>query len=357
MPKNAKSKNDKIAVVLFNLGGPDSLKAVKPFLYNLFSDPAIIQIPTPFRQILAKFISKKRDPIARKIYEEIGGKSPILGETEKQATALEKTLNKNGNYKVFIAMRYWHPFAEETIAEVKKYSPDKIILLPLYPQFSTTTTQSSFGNWQKQAKIAGLKTQTTSCCCYGENENFISAHVDNIKPVVLAAQKKGSESTPVRLLFSAHGLPQKIIDKGDPYADQVYKTVEKTISLLKSELDIKNIDYKTCFQSRVGPLKWLSPSLDDEIKQAANDNVGVIIVPISFVSEHSETLVELDIEYKKIASYLGITNYYRVPTLSTHEKFIGCLKDIVLEMSHTENKTEKQIVCNNVQCLELKKSV
>lgn len=339
-----KNTDDLIAVVLFNLGGPDSLDAVKPFLYNLFSDPAIIQIPTPFRQILAKLISKKRDPIAREIYKEIGGKSPILIETKKQEKALEEKLKSHGNYKVFTVMRYWHPFAEETILEVEKLNPTKILLLPLYPQFSTTTTQSSIENWEKAAKKIGLNTPTTSYCCYGDNKTFVAAHVENIKPVLLSAQKSG----PVRILFSAHGLPQKIVDKGDPYPDQIESCVSLITNQIKNELGVKHLDAKVCYQSRVGPLKWLSPSLDDEIFTAAKDNVGLIIVPIAFVSEHSETLVELDIEYKKVAEKLGIKQYHRVPTLSLNPIFIECLSELVIEMS----QSQKQIICPSGQCFK-----
>jgi ferrochelatase len=346
MPK-IKNTDDLTAVILFNLGGPDNLEAVKPFLYNLFVDPAIIQIPAPFRQILAKIISTKRDPIAREIYKEIGGKSPILVETKKQEQALEKKLNEKGNYKVFTIMRYWHPFVEQVILEVKKTSPSKIILLPLYPQFSTTTTGSSINSWNKAAKKIDLNIPTVTYCCYGDDKNFINAHVETIKPTIIKAQKNG----PIRLLFSAHGLPQKIVDKGDPYPDHVEIGVALIASQIKGELQNQNLDYRVCYQSRVGPLKWLAPSLEDEIKQAAVDKVGVVIVPIAFVSEHSETLVELDIEYKKLANELGITEYYRVPTLSTNQTFINCLAELVVQVSQT---TEK-IICPKGSCLNIKK--
>ena len=336
-------KNERIAVVLFNLGGPDNPEAIKPFLYNLFADPAIIQIPAPFRQILAKIISAKRAPIAEKIYEEIGGKSPILEETKKQEKALEKKLSKFGDYKVFTVMRYWHPFSKQVAQNVKNYNPTKIILLPLYPQFSTTTSASSFKDWYKAAKSVGLNTQTTSCCCYGNHEKFIEAHTQTIKPILLKAQKNG----PVRVLFSAHGLPQKIVDKGDPYATQVYDTANKTTLKLEAELGIEQLDQRVCFQSRVGPLKWLSPSLDEEIDNAIADSVGIVVVPIAFVSEHSETLVELDIEYKHLAIDKKIKQYVRVPTLSTNKMFINCLSDIVLS-AVTKNQTK---TCGNAICL------
>jgi len=305
----------KTAVVLFNLGGPDSLDAVRPFLFNLFSDKAIISLPQPLRYLVAKLISTRRTKTAKAIYEEMGGKSPILEQTQEQARALQTLLNQRGDYQVFVAMRYWHPFIKDVVAEVKDYEPDKIILLPLYPQFSTTTTGSSFKEWHKQAKKQKLYTPYHEVCCYPFDTHFIQAHLDAIKPKLEEAARYGEP----RILFSAHGLPEKIIAKGDPYQWQV----ERTVSALMRKLG--NVDYTICYQSRVGPLEWIKPSTDAMIKQAGTEKKPIVVVPIAFVSEHSETLVELDMEYRKLAEESGVPFYARVPALSNAPEFIDSL--------------------------------
>lgn len=312
----------KKAVVLLNLGGPDNLDAVERFLFNLFYDKNIITIPNPIRYFLAKFISKKRAPIAKEIYKQIGNKSPILEETKKQAIALEKALNDNSNndtHKVFIAMRHWHPFSYEIFEKVKEFTPDEIILLPLYPQFSTTTTKSSLDDWNKIAKNK-LNVPTKTICSYHKEESFITAHVDKIKK----CYDEANNICKSRILFSAHGLPEKIIKKGDPYQKQIEETVEAIIR----KLGIKDLDYAICYQSRVGRLKWIGPSTDVEINRAGQDSVGVVIVPIAFVSEHSETLVELDIEYRHLAMNCGVKNYLRVSALGNDKNFIKALAKV-----------------------------
>lgn len=313
----------KKAVILFNLGGPDSLNAVRPFLFNLFYDRRIISLPNPFRFLLAKFISAKRENTARKIYEEIGGKSPILDNTKAQANALELKLNENRNHvhKVFICMRYWHPFADEAIKSVKQFDPDEVILLPLYPQYSTTTTLSSIENWQKNAKNHGLKCDTKIIYHYYNNEDFIEAHAN----LIAKHYKLASRIDKPRVLFSAHSLPLSIIKKGDPYASQI----EETVKLIVKNLNIKDLDWSICYQSKIGPVKWLEPSTESELLRAKIDGVPVVLSPISFVSEHSETLVELDIEYKAI---IKDGYYFRVPTLSADSLFIKCLADLCINL-------------------------
>lgn len=249
----------------------------------------------------------------------MGGKSPLLENTLAQAKALEEALGKG--HKVFVSMRYWHPFTEETVKAVKQFAPDEIILLPLYPQFSTTTTQSSFDEWHRVSKRISLKVSTREIREYPINADFIKAHVELLKPFYKEALSHGSP----RVLFSAHGLPQKVIRKGDPYQWQT----EQTAAAIVSGLGVTQIDYQVCYQSRVGPLKWLEPTLDHELQRAALDKVPVVIVPISFVSEHSETLVELDIDYRARALELGVTYYGRVPTLSCHPLFVEALKRMV----------------------------
>ncbi|MFT4313594.1 MAG: ferrochelatase [Wolbachia pipientis] len=312
----------KKAVILFNLGGPDSLSAVRPFLFNLFYDKRIINLPNPFRFLLAKFISKRRESTAQEIYEHIGGKSPILENTKAQADALELKLNEDGNhvYKIFICMRYWHPFADEVVKNVKQFDPDEVILLPLYPQYSTTTTLSSIENWQKNAKKHSLECNTTIINNYYDNEDFLEAHTNLTAKYYKLASKIGKP----RVLFSAHSLPLSIIKKGDPYASQI----EKTVKLIVKKLNIEDLDWGICYQSKVGPVKWLEPSTESELSRAKDDNIPVVLSPISFVSEHSETLVELDIEYKAI---IKDGYYFRVPTLSTDLLFIKCLADLCLD--------------------------
>lgn len=318
----------KTAIILFNLGGPDTPEAVRPFLKNLFFDPAIIRVPRPLRWALSELISRKRAPTAQKIYEELGGKSPILENTHAQATALENTLRQHGDVRVFTVMRYWHPRAQDVARDVKEYAPDTIILLPLYPQYSTTTTASSFKEWRRAAEVAGLKNvPTRSVCCYPTQGDFIRAHAQLVRTYVDEASHHGSP----RILFSAHGLPEKIVKGGDPYQWQVEQTTREILRELGGE---GGIDYVNCYQSRVGPMKWIGPSTEDEILRAALEKRPIVLVPIAFVSEHSETLVELDIEYAELAHQNGLDKYYRVPTLSVHAQFIAGLADMCLKIEN-----------------------
>lgn len=322
----------KTAVILFNLGGPKNLDAVQPFLFNLFNDPAIIRLPQPLRFLLAKLISSRRAEKSKKIYQQLGGKSPLLEITLSQAHSLEHELSFLGNFKVFVAMRYTEPFAKDVINEVLKYDPTHTILLPLYPQFSTTTSASSlkdFGTkFLKAQTNIGKKIENKMVCCYPVSAKLVSAHALLIKQTLMKLYD--GNLSKFRLLFSAHGLPQKIIDDGDPYVFQVEQTTIKVVENLSEILGIKKeqIDFSVCYQSKVGPLQWTGPSLELEIRKVALDKKIPVIVPISFVSEHSETLVELDIDYKKIAESLGITDYLRVPTLNTNGNFIKALAEI-----------------------------
>jgi ferrochelatase len=308
----------KTAVVLFNLGGPDGPEAVQPFLFNLFSDPAIISAPAPIRWLIAKFISSRRAPIAKQIYERLGGGSPLLTNTEVQAQALQEVLG--GEAKCFIAMRYWHPMASKTAFQVKKFAPDRIVLLPLYPQFSTTTTGSSVKDWKRAAKVVGIDVPTQTVCCYFKNRGFIKSIARRIE----RALDEASETNP-RILFTAHGLPKKVITAGDPYQWQI----EQTASALITAIDRPGLDWIVCYQSKVGPLEWIRPYTSDVLESAGRDGKPVIVVPIGFTSEHSETLVELDIEYKKVAEAAGVPQYIRVGTVDAECTFIGGLAEIV----------------------------
>jgi len=325
----------KKAVILFNLGGPDKLESVEPFLFNLFNDPAIISIPTIFRYPLAKFISKRRAPIAKNIYKEIGNKSPILELTQEQAEKLEKNLLEKSDYKCFIVMRCWHPRAIDVIQKVKEYNPEEIILLPLYPQFSASTSGSSINEWKNLCKKENYKVKTKIVCCYPTEKNFIESHVNLIKKTI-----KNLDKNNFKLVFSAHGLPKNKIKKGDPYQWQVEQTVQRIMFKLKDQ----NLDYIISYQSRVGPLKWIGPSTDEMIIKYSKENKGIVIVPVAFVSEHSETLVELDIEYKKLAEKNGCSFYKRVPALGVEENFIEGLTQLVLQ-KETKNEFVSSIMC------------
>lgn len=311
----------KTAVILFNLGGPDKPEAVKPFLYNLFSDPAIIRIPAPFRQILAHIIASRRASVAAEIYRKIGGRSPILENTEAQARALEKELADLGTIKCFVCMRYWHPFADEVVDAVKNFAPDKIILLPLYPQFSTTTTASSIKAWEDACRAANFEVPAKMVDYYPEEAGFIKTLTEGACAAYARAKKHGAP----RFLFSAHGLPEKIIEAGDPYQFQC----EQTAAALFKEIRIPETESVLCYQSRVGPLKWIGPTADEEIARAGRDRVPVIIVPIAFVSEHSETLYEIDILFRELAAKAGVPYFERVATVGTSPAFIEGLGRLV----------------------------
>ncbi len=311
----------KTAVVLFNLGGPDSPQAVQPFLQNLFSDPAIIGAPGPLRWLLARLISRRRAPLAREIYAQMGGSSPLLPETEAQARTLEAALADLAPVRCFIAMRYWHPFVEEAAHAVAQWQPDRIMLLPLYPQYSTTTTGSSLGAWRQAAAAAGLDAPTRTLCCYPEDPGLAAAQVALLQPVLADLPR-------CRLLFSAHGLPQRVVDGGDPYQWQVERTAAAIVAGLEAA-GAAVPDWQICYQSRVGPLKWIGPSTDDEIRRAGAEQLPVVVVPLAFVSEHSETLVELDIEYAELARESGVPDYRRVPALGTEAAFIAGLAGLV----------------------------
>jgi ferrochelatase len=320
----------RLAVVLFNLGGPDSLAAVQPFLFNLFNDPAIIGAPKPVRWSLAQFISRRRAPISKGIYEQIGNKSPLLELTQDQAKVVRQELAQDGELdleaaEVFVCMRYSNPFSEEVVAAVEAFAPDKIILLPLYPQYSTTTTRSSLRDWKRAATQAGLRIPAQAVCCYPTEPSFIQSHVDLLRNA-LDGFGAGDK---VRVLFSAHGLPQSIVDKGDPYEWQVEQTASAVVKALVNDWGRPTLDWRVCYQSKVTPQAWLGPSTEEEIAEAGEAGISIVLVPIAFVSEHSETLVELDIEYAKLAENAGVASYVRVPALGRHYGFVEALCGII----------------------------
>lgn len=308
----------RVAIILFNLGGPDSPQAVRPFLFNLFNDRAIIGLPQPFRWLLATLISNSREKTAKANYAHMGGASPILPETQKQADALEAAIAtrvSNVTFKCFPAMRYWRPFVKDAARAAEEWHATDAILLPLYPQYSTTTTASSLRAWKRATTVP-----SSTICCYPAGAKFAEAHAEAILEKWRSA---GSPPNP-RVLFSAHGLPQRVVDRGDPYQWQVEQTVAAVRRLLPPEWQSR-----VCYQSRVGPMKWLTPSTEQEIRAAARDQAGVIVSPIAFVSEHVETLVELDIEYAQIAKRLGLPYYLRAPALGAAPGFVDALADLV----------------------------
>jgi len=330
----------KKAIILFNLGGPDKLENVEPFLFNLFNDPAILNLPTFLRYPLAKLISNRRAPIAKKIYAELGGSSPILKLTKEQSYALEIKLNQTqeeDEYKCFIIMRCWNPRAKDVIRDVQLYGPDEVVLMPLYPQYSAATSGSSIKEWKDVCKKNNYHVKTSTICCYPTDQNFINAHTKEII-------KKIKNLKNFKLIFSAHGLPEKNIKKGDPYQWQVEQSVKKIVENLNDE----NLDWILSYQSRVGPLKWIGPSTETIIIENSKIGKHIVLVPIAFVSEHSETLVELDIEYKEIADANGCKNYTRVPALGINEDFIKAMSELIIKKN--EYKINEDLYPPKIQC-------
>lgn len=325
MSETGRKVGGRTAVVLFNLGGPDRPAAVRPYLRNLFGDPAIIDLPLPLRSFLAHLIATLRAPKARAIYDRIGGGSPLVAETEQQAEALAHALGLKigGETRCFIAMRHWHPRAEQVLKSLRDFDPDRIVLLPLYPQYSSTTSGSSFAEWKRLAGKAGLKASTCAVCCYPTEPGMIAAQARVIRDALEQAATMGRP----RLLFSAHGLPKKIVAAGDPYQWQV----ERTGAALAAALGMADLDWRICYQSRVGPLEWLGPSTLDELKRAGAEARPVVVVPVAFVSEHAETLVELDLDYREQALQSGVPLFIRTPALGSAPEFIDGLARLVEE--------------------------
>lgn len=311
------------AVVLFSLGGPDRTEAIRPFLFNLFYDPAIIRLPNPLRFLVAYLIAARRSKTAVATYDALGGRSPLLANTNEQAAALEAVLDpaRTGKTRVFVAMRYWHPMSYETALAVKDYAPDQVVLLPLYPQYSTTTTASSLLAWKTAAAAVGLVTRTLGIGCYPEDPGFIAAAAASIRK----AHEEASAYGRPRILLSAHGLPERVVRSGDPYQGQC----ERTAAAIVRELDLPGLDAILCYQSRVGPLRWIGPSTNAEIRRAGHDRVPVVVAPIAFVSEHSETLVEIEIEYRAFAKEVGVPFFARASTVGTTARFIEGLAAMV----------------------------
>lgn len=319
----------RVAVVLFNLGGPDAPESVRPFLVNLFTDPAILRVPGFIRPWLGKLIAWRRTAPAMENYAVIGGKSPLLELTVEQGQTLQATLaqhDPSAEYKSFVCMRYWHPMSDECAKSVLDWGAEEVLLMPLYPQFSTTTTGSSIIAWNAAAAKIGLSVPTTTLCCFHSDTGFAAATARLVRQSIADAHAALPDGVKLRVLFSAHGLPESIVKSGDPYQWQV----EQTVASVLEQLDMPELDSIVCYQSRVTPQKWITPSTEDEIERAAHEKVAILICPIAFVSEHSETLVELDVEYREEADKLGIPGYFRVPAQNSDAAFIAALAELVV---------------------------
>ncbi len=317
-----------IGVVLLQLGGPDSLESVEPFLFNLFSDPDIIDLPLAFlfRPLLARMISSRRAPKVAEYYKKIGGRSPILRLTLRQATALQRELHPSVNARMFVAMRYWHPMTDEVIASLKREGIERVVLLPLYPQYSRTTTGSSFNEWNRMIDRLGADHIRADLIQeYCEHPLYIQAIVRNIR--IALARVKPADRKNVHLVFSAHGTPVKLVKSGDPYQQQIIRTYRSVVREGRFELE-----HHLCYQSKVGPQRWLEPSLVDTIDRLGAEHVShVIVVPIAFVSDHSETLYEINMEVRHRARRAGILHYDMSPALNTNPFFIRALAELVRE--------------------------
>jgi protoporphyrin/coproporphyrin ferrochelatase len=320
-------KNGKpIGIVLLQLGGPDSLESVEPFLYNLFCDPDIIDLPLAFlfRKSLARFISSKRAPKVQEYYKRIGGKSPILKLTMRQARALERALAGKVDCRITIAMRYWNPLTDVAINDMKSAGVERVLLLPLYPHFSKTTTGSSVNEWQRVARQLSVNSIVADAVDeYCEHPLYIKALIRNI--TIALKRVPPHERAKVNLVFSAHGTPVKLVRAGDPYQQHIIRTYNAVVREGNFGLPTH-----LCYQSKVGPEKWLEPSLDATIHSLAEQKVShMIVIPIAFVSDHSETLWEINIEARHAAKELGIRHFDMSPGLNTNPYFIQALADLV----------------------------
>ncbi len=315
----------KVGVVLFQLGGPDTPEAVEPFLYNLFCDPEIIPlgpIGGLLRKPLARYISRRRSKVVAEHYAEIGGQSPIRRLTERQARRLEATLGHAVDARVFIAMRYWHPFTQEAAEELRDFEPNAIVLLPMYPQYSFATTRSSLNEWRRLYRPGKASPEEHLVERFYDHPLYIEAIVDRIE----LALSHFHEPQRTHIVFSAHGLPLSLIEKGDPYQKQI----EETVRLVLEDGRWLNA-HTLCYQSRVGRQKWLEPSLNTALENLARaGEKNLLLVPISFVTEHIETLHEINIEAREHATKLGIEQFEMMPAVGDSPRFIGALADLVL---------------------------
>ena len=331
----------RVGVLLLNLGGPEKLEDVRPFLFNLFSDPEIIRIPFSWMQKpLAWFISSRRAGTSQENYRKIGGGSPLRRITEEQALALQKQLESNDlDAQVYVGMRYWHPFTEEAIARIKRDRISQLVILPLYPQFSISTSGSSFRVleklWLEDPALEEI--EYTVIPSWYKHSGYLQAMVG----LIAEELDRFEDPDKVQIFFSAHGVPVSYVtEAGDPYQQEI----EECTELIMRTLNRSN-PYNLAYQSRVGPVEWLKPYTDEAIEELAAEGVkDLLVVPISFVSEHIETLEEIDIEYRELAEAAGIERFHRVPALNTHPVFIADLADMVEEAIEGPNIAFSDVV-------------
>ncbi len=319
------TEKKKVGVVLFQLGGPDSSSAVEPFLYNLFCDPDIIDFFGAWfaRRPLARYIARNRAGVVREHYDAIGGHSPIRLLTERQARALEAALAPHLDAKCFIAMRYWNPLTAAAVAEVNAWNASELVLLPMYPQYSFATTSSSLKEWKRLYHRNGNAPRSHTV------ENFFDhpLYIQSVAERISLTLTHFDDPDRAHILFSAHGLPLSLIERGDPYAEQV----EETVRLVMQRGAWKN-PHTLSYQSKVGRRKWLSPSLVETIDRLAGaGEKNLLIVPIAFVTEHIETLHEINIEAREQAHKLGVTQFEMMPAVGDSPTFIAALADVVLQ--------------------------
>lgn len=327
------SSEGKVGVLLLNLGGPEKLDDVQLFLYNLFSDPDIIRLPASLsflQPALARIISSVRAPQSTQGYRSIGGKSPLREITEEQASALQSAIEGKGQAcKVYVAMRYWHPYTEEAMEYIKRDGVTSLIILPLYPQFSISTSGSSLRLLQRlfenDPKLSALK--HTVIPSWYQRTGYVNAMADLIE----AELAKFNSTEGVEIFFSAHGVPKSYVElAGDPYKEEVEECVGLIMKVMQQRQFTNH--HTLAYQSRVGPVEWLKPYTDESIRHLGDQGVKkILVVPISFVSEHIETLEEIDVEYRELAEKCGIEDWKRVPALNTNPAFISDLADAVLE--------------------------
>lgn len=330
----------RVGVLLLNLGGPEQLEDVRPFLFNLFSDPEIIRLPFRWMQKpLAWFISTSRAKKSQANYKEIGGGSPLRRITNEQAVALEAKLREKGlEVKMYIGMRYWHPFTEEAVAQIQRDGIENLVILPLYPQFSISTSGSSFRLlekiWEQNPALKSI--DYTVIRSWYDRPGYLRAMAD-----LIAESLRGTDNPEgVHLFFSAHGVPVSYVEEGgDPYQREIEDCTRKIVETLN-----RPNAHTLAYQSRVGPVEWLKPYTEDAIPELAAQGVQeLLVVPISFVSEHIETLQEIDMEYRELAEHSGIKRFYRVPALNTHPVFIEDLADLVMESLHHPSVTFAEV--------------
>eukprot|EP00522_Entomoneis_paludosa_P012934 CAMPEP_0172446146 /NCGR_PEP_ID=MMETSP1065-20121228/5810_1 /TAXON_ID=265537 /ORGANISM="Amphiprora paludosa, Strain CCMP125" /LENGTH=485 /DNA_ID=CAMNT_0013197193 /DNA_START=78 /DNA_END=1535 /DNA_ORIENTATION=+ len=361
------SENPRVGVLMLNLGGPETSDDVEGFLYNLFADPDIIQLPgplSPLQPLIAWFISKRRAPKSREAYESIGGGSPILKYSNEQARLIAESIQQKYGLQVktYIGMRYWYPFTEEALDQIQKDNIEALVILPLYPQFSISTSGSSLRVLQEDFSKHSAKYKNmvhTVVPSWYDRPGYVQAMVDLLTEELdsfteeeLEEQRQVGDGTmkPRHVLFSAHGVPKSYIEAGDPYQTQMEECVQKISEKLPDDVGVH-----LSYQSRVGPIEWLRPYTDDVLPGLGEQGVrNLVVVPISFVSEHIETLEEIDIEYRELAEESGITNWRRCPALNTYSGFVDDMAELVMEaLAEPAQTVTEACVANRVRDVEL----